>query len=173
MDLQDRTFTTLSTQRALQLLVFYNKLLQLHRLRATVIDGLVTAGAIKMSFRSPPRSETPGRVKLLVVRFLDVHLAQRGIEQHSYDMLYRMITLVSAMGKELHSIVQSKIPYIGLLKNIGWYADCILEGCNVFEKHFGERVGRARDGAERLPRLEKVIDGQLVGVLQQWRATIQ
>jgi len=164
-------FTCICVQRTLCLLDLIDKLTQLHHLRATVVRELVTAGVIAMQriASPPPTDRQTQREKLLVVRFLDAHLAQGGIEQHGYDIIYRMVTLISAIGQELHSIIQSHIAHISTLRRIEWYADCVLEGCEVFRKHFELRLKNAQSAAQQLPNLQGVKEEDLSEALHKWR----
>ncbi|KAK4548055.1 hypothetical protein LTR36_010775 [Oleoguttula mirabilis] len=126
-----------------------------------------------MSMPSPPLTESQMRDKLLVVRFLNAHLAHGGIEQHSYDMLYRMIMMISSLGRDLHTVSHSIIADVSLVRKMEWYARCVLEGCEVFRKQFEKRLRDAQSAAAQLPDIVGVEREVLGGNLHSWRSGLR
>ena len=95
--------------------------MQYHHLDAVAAGVVTYTKHTTMAAQSPPLTDAqPPREKLLVIRFLNAHLAQGGIPQHLYDMLYRVALIISAMGREIRGIVQSKITYVRSLQNLEW-----------------------------------------------------
>ncbi|KAK4552815.1 hypothetical protein LTR86_010149 [Recurvomyces mirabilis] len=105
---------------------------------------------------SPP---SPTDTKLLVIRFLDAHHAEGAIDTKTHAMLHRMILLISAIGRDLHSIVQSKLAHASVIHRMGQHASFVLEGCVVLKRHYGRRADRAEAIGEQLDGLAKVLRG--------------
>jgi hypothetical protein len=120
----------------------------------------------------PPVGREP-RKKLLVARFLDAHQAQGAIEQHSYDMLHRMILMISAMGQGLHGAIQSRITHPTMLQKFEFFAQCLREGCEVFSNHFLHRAKTAQRAKDRLPKLDEVAGEGLEEQLRGLREILQ
>ncbi|KAK5712265.1 hypothetical protein LTR17_018009 [Elasticomyces elasticus] len=117
-----------------------------------------------------PEDTTP-REKLRVIQALDIHLAHDGIEQRTYDKLYRMVEIISAIGLDLRRV--SKIPHASFIRRIEWYAACLLEGCEAFRRLLLARARKAQEAADGLTELDGVDDeGQLTERLKDWRETL-
>ncbi|TKA61497.1 hypothetical protein B0A55_12036 [Friedmanniomyces simplex] len=128
-----------------------------------------------MTSTLPPPPTSPGsppRQKLLVIRFLDTHLDQGGIELRTHATLYRMVMLISAIGREIHGIIQSKIAHASMIRRVEWWATCLLEGCAAFRTLMLSRARKAQEVAERLPELEGVKDEELEGQFSGWRGEL-
>ncbi|KAK5120267.1 hypothetical protein LTR85_006473 [Meristemomyces frigidus] len=122
-----------------------------------------------MSIPSPPLTESQTREKLLVVRFLNAHLAHGGIEQHGYDILYRMVMMISSLGKDLHAVSHTNIAHASIVRKMEWHVGCVIEGCEILRRHFKRRLGNAQSAAAQLPELESTSEEALKGKLRIWR----
>lgn len=162
------TCLCLCIQRSQGLVDFYSKLGHINHALATIIHELVTARIIKMSMSSPSLTESRSREKLLVVRFLQAHLAHEGIDQHSYDMLYRMILMTSSLGRDLYAVSQANIADASIVKKMEWHAGCLLEGCEAFRRHLEKRLRNARHAATKLPELDGTTEEALTWKLSVW-----
>ncbi|KAK5678057.1 hypothetical protein LTS10_009226 [Elasticomyces elasticus] len=114
--------------------------------------------------------DTTPREKLRVIQALNIHLAHGGIEQRTYNKLYRMVEMISATGLELRRI--SKIPHASFIRKVEWYAVCLLEGCEAFRRLLLARARKAEEAAGRLAELDGVDDEHLTGRLKDWRETL-
>jgi len=121
----------------------------------------------------PLSTPRPPREKLLVVRFLDEHLAQGCIQRPSYDVLHRIVLMISAIGVEVHRTSQSGIAHASVIRRIEWHAECVLEGCEAFCKQAERRVNQAERAAQQLPDLGAISDEDLDRELRNWRATLR
>ncbi|KAK5715359.1 hypothetical protein LTR17_016793 [Elasticomyces elasticus] len=114
---------------------------------------------------------TTPREKLRVIQALNIHLAHGGIEQRTYDKLYRMVEMISAIGLELRRI--SKIPHASFIRKVERYATCLLEGCEAFRRLLLARARKAQEAADGLAELDGVDDDeQLTERLKAWRETL-
>lgn len=119
------------------------------------------------------RPEMKERGKLLpVIRFLNQHQANNGIERHGHDIMYRMVLMVSAIGQDLHAVVLSGGPVrTGVVAKIEWYARCILEGLMIFRTFFERVCQSAKSVADNLSDLsvcEKEGVESLKEGLEEW-----
>ncbi|KAK6424552.1 hypothetical protein LTR81_002892 [Elasticomyces elasticus] len=114
--------------------------------------------------------DTTPREKLRVIQALNIHLAHGGIEQRTYDKLYRMVEIISAIGLELRRI--SKIPHASFIRRVEWSAACLLEGCEAFRRLLLARARKAQEAADGLTELESVEDDLLTEGLKIWRETL-
>jgi len=112
-------------------------------------------------------------LKLNVARFLDLHAAQGGIDRHAHKIAYRMIKMISAMGQDVHIIIQSKIPYITIVNRVASVAAGVLEGCEVFRQHFGERLMSVQDVAQELPMLDSLRVEALEEIMPVYEKTLK
>ncbi|KAK3622165.1 hypothetical protein LTR56_022320 [Elasticomyces elasticus] len=94
---------------------------------------------------------TTPREKLRVIQALNIHLAHGGIEQRTYDKLYRMVEIMSAIGLDLRRI--SKIPHASFIRRVEW-------------------ARKAQEVADGLTQLESVDQEQLTERLRDWRETL-
>ncbi|KAK3068979.1 hypothetical protein LTR53_013044 [Teratosphaeriaceae sp. CCFEE 6253] len=120
----------------------------------------------------PPTPQDPPAQKLHVIRFLDVHLAEGGIERRSYDVLYRMIMVVSALGREVYGVMQDPVADASGLSYIEWYCTCLLEGCEAFRKYMRLQAEKAQRAAETLCELGAVSEQDLDGPMGTWREAL-
>ena len=125
----------------------------------------------------PPPGLMPNK-KLVVVDFLNAHLVHGGISQEGYNMLYRMVEMISAIGKELHPIALSPQDVIqpSTIRNIQWYSTCVNEGCERCRKHFEGKLRAAQSAAAGLPDLEgnwEVEGDVFMGKLRVWRDVLK
>jgi len=84
-----------------------------------------------------------------------------------------MIQMISAMGRELHVIIQTSATSMDSLRQMERYVDCVREGLRVLRRHLDTRARDGRTAAEQLPKLEGVEERRLHSVLLIWRATLQ
>ena len=162
-------------QYALQLCDFSYKLNQLCDAQAIILSVLLATNSVTNI--SPPSASimfdshqaSPGRPKLRCIRFLKKHYEQQGVDKQGHDMVYRMIEMMSAIGWEVHVTFQSKIVRPGSLVNMELYADCILQGCEVFRKNMRSAFDRAAGAMETLPKLDGPGGQDQETKLMQWR----
>lgn len=128
-----------------------------------------------MPASSPPANPTtqspPAREKgkpLPCIEFLKTHFERGGVDQKGFDMLYRMIQMISAVGWEVHVIYQSKVATASAIEKIKWYFDCILQGCSVFHSNMQKASSKAKDAADKLPDISDWSDYTLETKLIQW-----
>ncbi|KAK3670331.1 hypothetical protein LTR78_009785 [Recurvomyces mirabilis] len=132
--------------------------LQTIALYAVITVTMFATSQAAVNLRSPP-PPSPTNTKLLVIRFLDAHHASGAIDTKTHAMLYRMVVLISAMGKDLHSIIQSKSAHVSVIHRMGQHAGFVVEGCVVLKRHYGMRADRAEAIGEQLDGLAKVLRG--------------
>jgi hypothetical protein len=120
-----------------------------------------------------PPTPTSARDKLPCVHALLQHFNNGGISRKGYDMLYRMIEMMSAIGWEVHLIYQSKMPTSQSLTKIHWYLRCILQGVGAFQKHIHRAASKAKDVTRTLPVLDDVAGKDIDNVLAQWRKALE
>lgn len=108
-----------------------------------------------------------------MARFLDLHAAQGGIDYPAYKIAYRMIEMISAMGQDVHIIIQSKIPHITIVNRVAGVAAGVLEGCEVFRQHFGERLMSVQDIAQELPMLDSLRVEALEEIMPVYAKTLK
>jgi hypothetical protein len=120
-----------------------------------------------------PPTPTSARDKLACIQALLQHFANRGINRTGYDMLYRMIEMMSAIGWEVHLIYQSKMPTSQSLTKIHWYLRCILQGVGAFQKHIHRAASKAKEVARSLPILDDVSADDIANSLAQWRTALE
>ncbi|KAK5135989.1 hypothetical protein LTR08_004243 [Meristemomyces frigidus] len=169
------TFSSFCMQRTLLQLNFLDNLTRLHHIQAAVLHALATSGVLAMS--TPEPSPAPGpqpNKKLLVIEFLNAHLVNSAIDQGGYNMLYRMVEMISAIGKVMHSLAHSPLHSVqpSVLHEVENYARCVLEGCSRCMMHFKNQVQWAESRAKGLPELGGSWEGNdelLKGKMRVWR----
>ncbi|KAK1060007.1 hypothetical protein LTR74_012228 [Friedmanniomyces endolithicus] len=110
----------------------------------------------------PPPTTTPAPPpnQPLVLRFLTTHLAHNAIEPRTHAKLARMIQIISAIGRELHTLLSSEVALVSAVRRVEWYAWCLLDGCGAFRRVMEGRVGGVREAVEGLLEFD---DGGGVG----------
>ncbi|KAK5175086.1 uncharacterized protein LTR77_000223 [Saxophila tyrrhenica] len=91
------------------------------------------------------------RPKLQCVQFLETHFEQGGVDKKGFEMLYRMVEMMSAIGWETHLIFHSKIATGSSLAKMEYYISCMLQGCEVFRASMQEAAQKATDASNALP----------------------
>lgn len=112
------------------------------------------------------------RPLLASMRTLKLHFEHGGVNKKGYDMLYRMIQMTSAIGWEVHVTFCSKIPRAGSVANMEWYANCILQGCEVFRTNMKAFVKKAIAADRSLPELEREQQA-LETKIKQWQRKLR
>ena len=162
----------------------YVKVAEICDAQALIILALYAKGLVTMS--SQESSEQVGSVRtvsnpaqlhhnqpeLHCIRFLKTHLEHGGVSKKGYDMLYRMIEMMSAIGWEVHVMYSSKIPHVGSKGKMEWYASCILQGCDVFSNNMKATLNKAMEANQTLPELEGSRE-DLERKLEQWRQKLR
>ena len=105
---------------------------------------------------------------LACVRVLKLHFEHGGVDKKGYNILYRMVQMMSAIGWEIHVMICSKIPAASSSAKIKCYAGCILEGSEVFRKNMKASVNRTMNASEMLSELEGEPQ-MLEGKVKQWQ----
>lgn len=142
--------STLSTyilciQQSLRFADLATRLNDLHLARSQIFQALHVSEVIAMSEHNPSTS-TPARPqKLQVIRFLQTHLEEGAIDQRSHDILRRMVMSISAIGRELHVMIQSKITVWSVLMKLEHCSTCILEGCALFRSRIAAPLKRHQE----------------------------
>ena len=108
----------------------------------------------------PPLTTSAPPPDQLVLRFLATHLASNAIEPRTHAKLHRMIQIISAIGRELHTLLSSEVALVGAVRRVEWYAWCLLDGCGAFRRVMEGRVGGVRKAVEGLLEFD---DGGGVG----------
>ncbi|KAK0898045.1 hypothetical protein LTR02_010389 [Friedmanniomyces endolithicus] len=108
----------------------------------------------------PPTTAAPAPNQPLVLRFLAAHLEQNAIEPRTHAKLHRMIQIISAIGRELHTLLSSEVALVGAVRRVEWYAWCLLDGCGAFRRVMEGRVESVREAVEGLLEFD---DGGGVG----------
>lgn len=111
-----------------------------------------------------PKSEQP---LLVCMQVLEFHYEHGGIDKKGYDILARMIQMMSAIGWEIHLIFRSKIVWTGSLANMEMYANYLRQGCEVFCASMKAAISETLRIDEALPEF---VEGQsaLEVALEQW-----
>ena len=112
-------------------------------------------------------------MKLPCVVSLKAHFDNGGLDQNGFDMLSRMIELISAIGWEVHLIWSSKMATARSIERVESSMDFILQGCNVFYKNMEDASSKAKDAASRLPALGDKADESQKTKLKQWKWTLK
>ncbi|KAK3713703.1 hypothetical protein LTR37_008397 [Vermiconidia calcicola] len=100
-----------------------------------------------------------------------MHFEHGGVDKKGFDMLYRMIEMMTGLGHEAYLVYSSKTQSDRSLANMEWYADCIVEGCEAFRKNMEAAALKASQAADSLPELkgEETSGDELQTKLTQWR----
>ncbi|RMZ17588.1 hypothetical protein D0862_00753 [Hortaea werneckii] len=112
-------------------------------------------------------------VKRTIIRRLMNYFRSRSIDERSYDLLYRMIMLISGVGADIHVIVESGISHPSTLRRIEWYVNSELEACDFLREHFESRCQTALRATGCLPRLAVLEGVALEGALDAWRPVLR
>ena len=147
--------------------------------QAILVHEIMKIGAVTLpsSPQSPlpvatvadPHEVYPNQPKLPCIVFLKTHFEHGGVDKKGYDMLHRMIEMMSATGREVHVIFQSKIACRTSLVNMDQYLSCIVQGCDTFNKRMRATVRKTSRAADSLPGLGDLIGDKLERRLKQWR----
>ncbi|KAK5112134.1 hypothetical protein LTR62_004477 [Meristemomyces frigidus] len=114
-------------------------------------------------YDSVPGSLTPSplpghRENLVVVRFLNAHLAERGIDTGTHAMLYRMVLMISAMGRDLDAVIMGKKSAPSVTAGIASFCGFVLEGCAVLKRGYSARIARSEGAETQLGRLAGMME---------------
>ncbi|KAI7536563.1 hypothetical protein KC317_g18352, partial [Hortaea werneckii] len=112
-------------------------------------------------------------VKRTIIRRLINCFRSRSIDKRSYDLLYRMIMLISGVGADIHVIVESGISHQSTLRRIEWYINSELEACDFLREHFESRCQNALRATGYLPRLAILEGVALESALDAWRPVLR
>lgn len=115
---------------------------------------------------SPPPSDQP-RPLLPCIRFLNAHFQHDGMDKGSYDLLYRMIEVMSAAGYEAGVIFSSQSTSPRSEIAIHGYLRCIREGTEAFRATILQPWKKARRATKSLPELDEN-DDMLETKWRQW-----
>jgi hypothetical protein len=152
----------------------HHNLVQLGDLRGLIIHELAIAGYVDMSQSNYSGAAVEPLQKQRVVSFLRVHLEHGGIHQQGHDALYHMVMLITAIGKGLHTIVQSKIAAPATLRRMEWHATCVQAGCEMFKQFMEDRLQMAQHATKELPSLEDLGSvEELREKLGVWKAALR
>ncbi|KAF2768061.1 hypothetical protein EJ03DRAFT_135942 [Teratosphaeria nubilosa] len=131
-------------------------------------DG--TASTMPYPQRATDKQQPP---KLTVARFLRIHREHGGINQNTYEALHRMVMLISAIGKDLHVIIQSDIQFVSILRNMNYNAGCVMQGLDSLKGFLEDRLQIAVDVSQGLPPLTGCGEGgSLQQKLQVWQSAL-
>ncbi|KAK1811402.1 hypothetical protein LTR12_014211 [Friedmanniomyces endolithicus] len=123
----------------------------------------------------PPTTAAPPPNQPLVLRFLAAHLASNAIEPRTHAKLHRMIQIISAIGRELHTLLSSEVALVGAVRRVEWYAWCLLDGCRAFRRVMEGRVESVREAVEGLLEFDDgggVGDGEMEGRVRELRGVL-
>lgn len=139
-------------------------------IRAQVAMHSFDSTGTSTTTRTTASSEEPvSRPPLLTcIRVLKLHFEHGGLDQIGYDVLYRMIQMMSAIGWETHVAITSSAPPGDCSTKMKRYARCILQGCQMFSHNMQIAADRALQAAKSLPEL----NGN-VRVYREWAQTLR
>ncbi|KAI6811059.1 hypothetical protein KC364_g1199 [Hortaea werneckii] len=120
-----------------------------------------------------PTISAAEEMKRAIVRRLMNCFASRPIDQRSYDLLYRMVMLISGIGANIHVIVESGISHPSTLQRIEWYINSELEACDFLREHFESRCQTVQRATGCLPRLAILEGVALEDALDAWRPVLR
>jgi len=87
-----------------------------------------------------------------------------------------MIQIISAIGRELHTISCSEVVLVGAVRRVEWYAWCLLDGCGAFQRVMEGRIGKVREAVEGLLEFDDgggMGDGEVEGRVGQLRGVLR
>ena len=165
-------------RRVLCCLELLAQLREIQHLFGIIIHELVTRATIdRLTFTAnmePSPILTPAEeAKGTIVRRLMDYFRSRNIDERSYDLLYRMIMLISGIGANIHVIVESGIAHPSTLQRIEWYLNSELEACDCLREHFDSSYQTALRATGCLPDLA-ILEGKALGsALDAWRPVLR
>ena len=119
-------------------------------LSAMAMDGLTSANQPN-GIKIDGLQRRSRQSELECIRFLKLHLKRGGLSKKGYDILFRMILMISAIGWELHVVYSSKIPSATVRAKMEQYISCILEGCGAFIRNMKAAADRAIVARDAFP----------------------
>ena len=157
----------------------YAALSQLYCIQLTILDILLETGVLSMASHLQPPGDaqlskhTEDIPRLPCAEYLQAYFEDGGLDQKTFQLLSRMIEMISAIGREVHVVHQSKIPGASSAAYVEKYMDCTIQGCAALDKTSRRAFLAAREAKERLPALTGVLGGELNSRLSQWRSRLR
>ncbi|KAH9827624.1 hypothetical protein Tdes44962_MAKER00350 [Teratosphaeria destructans] len=169
------TAAIMATDSTLHHIDLCHRLQQLDQLHREAIDrpgdshdGIIST--MPYPQRATDKDQPP---KLPVVSFLQTHREHGGINHNTYKALHHIVMLISAIGKDLHVIVQSDIQFVSILKNMDYNAGCVMQGLDNLKDFLEDRLEVAVDVSLGLPPLTGNGEGEtLPQKLQVWQLAL-
>ena len=121
-----------------------------------------------MALPSPPATSP---IRTTVLRFLDLHLQQGGLEQHSYEMLRDVVRMTNRMSHLLFP--HSRIFREDARQQIVALCDAVERTCSIFGEHLVMRCNRATDATISLPGLVYGNEAVFYESMREWREVIR
>jgi hypothetical protein len=118
-----------------------------------------------------PNTPTPFPERPSVLRFMDLHLQQGGLEQHSYEMLRGVIRMINRISRLLfpHSHVFRE----DIKRQVISLCDGIEETCAMFGEHLVTSCNGAVDARDGLPTIVSQREDVFYEHMRQWAETLQ
>ncbi|KAM0720018.1 hypothetical protein Q7P37_004153 [Cladosporium fusiforme] len=125
-----------------------------------------------MSLPTPPPSgrRPPVTEQLPVLRFIDAQLEHGRLEVHSYDMLYRVILMISDISLLLFP--HSHVLHPTVRRHIEKLSNDIMRIFYIFGKHIDGKLKHAKRAMDTLPDLA-VTEEERYENLRVWREVLQ